>query len=66
MSKFSKIAKRWVPCAPSAPLTADFGDLKLRDLLKLWLFKLIMTKSNFQKYQLWRHFSDITVITSPN
>jgi len=25
----------------------DFGDLKLRDLAKLWFFKLIMTKSNF-------------------
>jgi len=37
-NKFSKIAKR---CAPSS---FDFGDLKLRDLDKLWFFKLIMTK----------------------
>jgi len=30
-------------------LTFDFGDLKLRDLAKLWFFKLILTKSNFKK-----------------
>jgi len=29
-----KIAKRWSLCAPSAPLTTDFGDLNLRDLSK--------------------------------
>jgi len=28
------------------PLTIEFGDLKLRDLVKLWFFKLITTKSN--------------------
>jgi len=31
------------------PLTFGIGDLKLRDLAKLWLSKLIMTKSNFKK-----------------
>jgi len=30
-------------------LTFDIVDLKLRDLAKLCFFKLIMTKSNFQK-----------------
>jgi len=30
------------------PLIFDFGDLKLRDLAKLWFFKLITTKSNFK------------------
>jgi len=34
--KFSKIAKRWVLSAPQRPLIFDFGDLKLRDLVKLW------------------------------
>jgi len=32
-----------------SPLTFYFGDLKLRDLVKLWFFKLIMTKSNIKK-----------------
>jgi len=47
-NKFSKIAKRWGLSAPS-PLTFDVGDLKLRDLTKLWFFKLIMMKSNLKK-----------------
>jgi len=34
---------------PQCPLTFDIGDLKLRDLAKLWFFKLTMTKSNFKK-----------------
>jgi len=34
---------------PQRPLSFDFGDLKLRDLAKLWFFKLIITKSNFKK-----------------
>jgi len=34
---------------PQRHFTFDFGDLKLRDLAKLWFFKLIMTKSNFWK-----------------
>jgi len=46
-NKFSKIAKRWGLDATSAPLTSDFGDLKLHDLPKLWYFELITTKSNF-------------------
>jgi len=32
---------------PQRILTFDFGDLKLRDLLKLWFFKVVMRKSNF-------------------
>jgi len=39
--------------SPSAegrsPLIFDFSDLNLRDLAKLWFFKLAMTKSNFKK-----------------
>jgi len=31
-----------------SPLIFDIGDLKLRDLAKLWFFKLIMTKSNLK------------------
>jgi len=27
----------------------NIRDLKLRDLAKLWIFKLIMKKSNFKK-----------------
>jgi len=39
-NKFSKIAKH---------LIFNLGDLKLRGLAKLWIFKLIMTKLNFKK-----------------
>jgi len=46
-NKFSKIAKRWG--SPHLLLTIDIDDLKLRDWTKLWLFKLIMTKSNYKK-----------------
>jgi len=31
------------------PLIFNMGDMKLGDLTKLWLFKLIVTKSNFKK-----------------
>jgi len=41
-NKFSKIAKRWWFSAPSATFTSDLGDLKLRDLLKLCFFKVLM------------------------
>jgi len=44
-NKFSKIASAGGP----TPLIFYFIDLKLRDLAKLWFFKLIMTKSNFKK-----------------
>jgi len=54
-NKFSKIAKLW--SALCAPLPFDIGDLKMRDLAKLWCFKLIMAKLNFWKNQLWCHFS---------
>jgi len=47
-NKFSKIAKRWGFCTPR-PLIFDFSDLKLRDVAKFCFFKLIMTKSNFQR-----------------
>jgi len=33
---------------PPAPLNLHYGDLKLRNLTKLLLFKLIMTKPNFK------------------
>jgi len=68
-NKFSKISKRWELSAPSASLPFDNSDLKLRDLAKLWCFKLIITKSNFViifvKYfsrRQWRYhnFSEIT------
>jgi len=45
-SKFSKIAKRWGLCAP---LTSNYGDLKLRDFAKIVIFKRTLTKLNFQK-----------------
>jgi len=48
-NKFSKIAKRWKLCSPNAQLPSDFGDLKLRDLLKRIFFKQIMSKSNWKK-----------------
>jgi len=31
------------------PLAFDVNDLKLRNLAKLWFFKLIMTKFNYKK-----------------
>jgi len=34
---------------PQRPLIFDFGDLKLSDLVKLWFFKITMTKSNLKK-----------------
>jgi len=46
-NRLLKIAKRWELSAPNASLPSDIGDLKLRDLAKLWCFKLIMAKSNF-------------------
>jgi len=45
--KFPKIAKRWG--LSQRPLIFNFGELKLRNSAKLWLFKLIMMKSNFKK-----------------
>jgi len=60
---FSKIAKCWRLSAPSASLPFDIGDLKLRDLAKLWCFKLIMAKSNFWTFQ-WRHHNYVTKIKS--
>jgi len=34
---------------PQRPLIFEFGELRLRDYAKLWIFKLIMTKSNLKK-----------------
>jgi len=48
-NKFSKITNRWGLSALSAPLTFDFGDLKLRDFSKLSFFKRIMTKLSLIK-----------------
>jgi len=47
--RFSKIVKRLGSPSPS-PLNLRFGDLKLRDLAKLWFFKLITTKLNLKNY----------------
>jgi len=47
-NKFSKTAKRWGSPSQAPFLTFDFDDLKLRDLAKLWCFKLILTKSNLK------------------
>jgi len=44
-------------------LILDFGDLKLRDLVKLWFFKLIMANSKL-KNQVWRHFSYVHCVAS--
>jgi len=41
----------------------NFGDLKLRDLAKLWFFKLIMIKSNFKNFGYKVIFSVVIVIT---
>jgi len=63
-NKFSKIAKRWELSVSNAPFTFNIGDLKLRDLAKLWIFKQIMKKLNFKKYVM-TSFSDVIIITSP-
>jgi len=49
ITNFQKSSSALRLCAHSVPLTYDFGDLKLRDLPKLWYFKRIMPKLNFQK-----------------
>jgi len=63
-NKFSNTAKRWGMGAfrSQRPFTFNIGDMKFRDLAKLWIFKLIMKKSNFKKSG---HFSDVIIITSP-
>jgi len=45
-NKFSKSCKA---LGAENPWIFDFDDLKLRDLAKLWVFILIVTKSNLQK-----------------
>jgi len=47
-NKFAKIAKHWGSLHPGLPFIFDFGELKLRDLAKIWFFKLIMTKLNLK------------------
>jgi len=49
---------------PQRPLIFNFGELKLRNLAKLWFFKLIRTKLNLKK-SIMTSFSDIIAITSP-
>jgi len=46
-NKFSKIARRWGLFAPST--SEIIGNLRFCDLAKLWFFKLIMTKLNFEE-----------------
>jgi len=41
-------------------LNFNIGALKLRDLAKLWIFQLIMKKSNFKEISY-----DVIIITSP-
>jgi len=56
------------------PIIFNFGDLKLRDLVKLCFFKLIMTKPNFKKSAMtWfqrchriKSLKYVTKVTSPN
>jgi len=62
-NKFSKIAKRWVLTAPQRPLIFNIGDLKLRDLTKLWFF-IWLWQNWTSKNQLWRYFCDVIAITS--
>jgi len=51
------------------PLIFNIGDLKLRDLIKLCFFKLIVTKLNFKKSVmtsfLWRHRHYVNQMTLP-
>jgi len=62
-NKFSKKCQALGALRPQRPTIFNFGELKLRNLAKLWFFKLFMTKSNF-KNQSWRHVSDVIAITS--
>jgi len=63
-NKFSKISKRWGLSSPSCFLIIDSGHLKLRDLAKL-CFAIWLWRNRTLKNQLWRHFSNDIVITSP-
>jgi len=67
--KFSKVSQHGA-LRFQRHLIFDFCDLKLRDLAKLWFFKLIMTKSNFKKsvMTLFRllHFNYIIEIRQQN
>jgi len=54
-TNFQKSPNVGSPPPPQHPLIFDFRDLKLRDLAKLCIFKLIMRKFNL-KNQLWRHY----------
>jgi len=61
--KFLKIFKRWRFLDFSTRKTFHIGDLKFRDLAKVWFFKLIMIKSKSKK-QLWHYQLYVTKITS--
>jgi len=46
-------------------LVASFQKSPRFCQILLLFFQTNLTKSNFKKIQLWRHFSDIIVIRSP-
>jgi len=48
-NKFSKNRQALGTLRLQSPLTFHIGDLKLHVLTKLWIFKLVMKKSNFKK-----------------
>jgi len=60
-NKLSKIAKCWRLCAPSAQLTSDLATW----ICPNFIFSNGLWQNQTFKNQLWRHFSDIIVITTP-
>jgi len=56
-NKFSKIAKRWGLSA-TAPLIFGFGDLKLRDVAKLYFFQ-----ADYDKIELHKISYDVILVT---
>jgi len=58
-NKFKKSSSTVWALRSKRPLTFNIGDLKLRDVAKLWIFKLIIKKSNFKKISY-----DIILVTS--
>jgi len=59
-NNFSKIASA-EGLRPQRPLTFNIGELKLCNLAKLWIYKLIMKKSNFKN-----SVKNVTKIMSQN
>jgi len=64
-NKFSKIAKRWRLCSCGAQLPLRFWWPEVAWFAQKWFFKRFMANSSFESNQLWRHFSDVIVITTP-